>query len=132
MNPMILKGNDPAVSRRQFLKQTATATLSVACGTGLSDAAAPEKPDEPFLQTVLGPVPIARFGPALVHEHVMCDFIGADQTGRHRWAVDAVAKRMAPYLKQLKERGVTGFVDCTPAFIGRDPRVLKRLAEETG
>jgi predicted metal-dependent phosphotriesterase family hydrolase len=32
----------------------------------------------------------------------------------------------------LKERGVTGFIDCTPAYIGRDPRVLKRLAQETG
>jgi phosphotriesterase-related protein len=98
----------------------------------LSDAAARKKPDEPILQTVLGPVSGAEFGPALIHEHVMCDFIGAEQTGRHRWDVDLVVKRMMPYLKQLTERGVTGFVDCTPAFIGRDPRVLKRLAEETG
>ena len=131
MNPMILNWNESSVSRRRFLKQTAAVTVGVACGTGPSDAATPKRPDEPFLQTVLGPVPIAEFGPALIHEHVMCDFIGAEQTGRHRWDVDAVVKRMAPYLKQLKERAVTGFVDCTPAFIGRDPRVLKRLAEET-
>ena len=129
---MILNWNESSVSRRRFLKQTAAVTVGVACGTGPSDAATPKRPDEPFLQTVLGPVPIAEFGPALIHEHVMCDFIGAEQTGRHRWDVDAVVKRMAPYLKQLKERAVTGFVDCTPAFIGRDPRVLKRLAEETG
>ncbi|HKS36612.1 MAG TPA: phosphotriesterase [Verrucomicrobiae bacterium] len=81
---------------------------------------------------MLGPVPASKLGRALVHEHVMCDFIGAEQTGRHRWDVNAVLKRMQPVLAQLKERGVTGFFDCTPAYIGRDPRVLKRLAEATG
>jgi phosphotriesterase-related protein len=39
---------------------------------------------------------------------------------------------MLPLLKQLKKRGVTAFIDCTPAYIGRDPRVLKQLAQETG
>jgi phosphotriesterase-related protein len=62
----------------------------------------------------------------------MCDFIGAEQTGRHRWEVGTVVKRMRPLLVQLRRRGVTGFIDCTPAYIGRDPRVLKRLAQETG
>src|SRR5436189_319474 len=129
---MLSSKNNTSISRRRFLKQTAAVTLGVACGPGPSDAAAPTRPDAPFLQTVLGPVQTAEFGPALIHEHVMCDFIGAEQTGRHRWDVDAVVERMTPYLKQLRERAVTGFVDCTPAFIGRDPRVLKRLAEETG
>jgi phosphotriesterase-related protein len=62
----------------------------------------------------------------------MCDFIGADQTGRQRWNVNEVVRRMLPHLNQLKERGISGFIDCTPAYIGRDPRVLKRLAQETG
>jgi phosphotriesterase-related protein len=39
---------------------------------------------------------------------------------------------MLPYLRQAKERGVRGFVDCTPAFIGRDVTILRRLAEATG
>ena len=131
-SPKMLKGHKPSISRRQFLNQTAAVAVGITCGSGLSDAAPRNRPDESFLQTVLGPVSSAEFGPALVHEHVMCDFIGAEQTGRHRWDVDLVVKRMMPYLKQLTARGVTGFVDCTPAFIGRDPRVLKRLAEETG
>jgi phosphotriesterase-related protein len=132
LNPKILSRDVSSISRRRFLKQTAAVTVGVACGSGLPDAAAAERRDGPFIQTVRGPIPIAEFGPALIHEHVMCDFIGAEQTGRHRWNVDAVVKRMTPYLKQLKERAVAGFVDCTPAFIARDPRVLKRLAEETG
>jgi phosphotriesterase-related protein len=85
-----------------------------------------------FVQTVLGPVPASKLGVTLVHEHVMYDFIGADQTNRHRWEVEAVVKRMLPLLRVLEESGVTGFIDCTSAYIGRDPRVLKQLAQETG
>lgn len=90
------------------------------------------QPIRGIIQTVLGPVPAGRFGPALPHEHVMCDFIGAGQTGRHRWDVAEVVRVMKPFLQALRRRGVRGFVDCTPAFIGRDPRVLRQLAQETG
>jgi phosphotriesterase-related protein len=86
----------------------------------------------PQMQTVRGPVDAGAFGFALPHEHVLCDFIGAKDTGRHRWDPDEVVRVMLPYLQRLKRRGVSGFVDCTPAFIGRDPRVLRRLAEATG
>lgn len=83
------------------------------------------------IQTVLGPVPAERMGFTLCHEHILCDFVGADKTGPHRWNPDEVAAALRPLLVQAKERGVRTFVDCTPAFIGRDPRLLKRLAEET-
>lgn len=84
------------------------------------------------IQTVLGPIPAAAFGFALPHEHVMCDFVGADKTGPSRWNVDEVAAAILPNLLQLKARGVTGFVDCSPAYLGRDPRVLQKLAQQTG
>jgi predicted metal-dependent phosphotriesterase family hydrolase len=47
-----------------------------------------------FVQKVLGPIPTSELGFTLVLEHVMCDFIGAEQTNRHRWEVEAVVKRM--------------------------------------
>ncbi len=84
------------------------------------------------IQTVLGPIPAEKFGVAVPHEHVMVDFVGADKTGRHRWHIDDVAKAMRPRLEELKRRGVAGLADCTPAYLGRDPRLLKRLAQETG
>lgn len=86
----------------------------------------------PQIHTVLGPVPADKFGFALPHEHVICDFVGADKTNRSRWNVDEVVAAMLPRLMQIKQRGVTGFVDCTPAYIGRDPRILKKLAQQTG
>ena len=86
----------------------------------------------PIVQTVLGPIEPQVLGPTLVHEHVMCDFIGADQTGPHRWERGQVVQRMAPYLHDLVKRGIRGFVDCTPMYLGRDVQVLARLSELTG
>jgi phosphotriesterase-related protein len=82
------------------------------------------------IMTVRGPVPAAEWGPVLPHEHVMCDFVGAAETGRHRYRPDEVCAVMRPYLRAARERGITGFVDCTPAYIGRDPVLLRRLAED--
>jgi predicted metal-dependent phosphotriesterase family hydrolase len=123
----ILKAEDAIRTRRKFLHDAGLLTVAVATG-----AYPAPSPSEPFVQTVLGPIPASKLGVTLVHEHIMCDFIGAEQTNRNRWQVEAVVKRMRPLLAQVKKRGVTGFVDCTPAYIGRDPRVLKRLAQETG
>lgn len=84
-----------------------------------------------MIQTVLGPIHPDEFGFVLPHEHVICDFIGADQTGPHRWDTDEVVEVMQPYLEAIRKLGVTGFVDCTPAYIGRDPEALVRLSKTT-
>jgi len=82
--------------------------------------------------TVLGPVKPSDLGTTLVHEHVMADFIGAKETGPHRYKVDEVVAKALPYLLDLKKAGCKTFVDCTPVYLGRDARVLKKLAQETG
>lgn len=79
--------------------------------------------------TVRGPIPAGQFGMALPHEHVMVDFAGAEQTGKHRYDPEDVCRVILPYLREARAQGWTGFVDCTPAFIGRDPEVLRRLAD---
>lgn len=84
------------------------------------------------IQTVLGPIPSSSLGFTLPHEHVMVDFIGAQKTNGARWNVDQVVARMRPFLVAAKQSGVRGFVDCTPAYVGRDPRILKKLAQDTG
>jgi predicted metal-dependent phosphotriesterase family hydrolase len=114
------------LNRRLFFRCAAVGLAGVSAGL---DARAAEKG---FIQTVRGPIAPEKFGFALAHEHVICDFIGAEKTGRDRWDVDAVVTRMRPILAQLKQRRVTGFVDCTPAYIGRDPRILQKLARQTG
>ena len=67
-----------------------------------------------------------------MHEHILCDFIGADRVGRDRYDPLEVFNVMLPYLNEVKQLGVSGFVDRTPAFIGRDPLLLARLSEASG
>ena len=82
--------------------------------------------------TVRGPVDAADLGTTLVHEHVLVDFVGADKVGRHRYEADDVLRAVLPHLLALKARGARTFVDCTPAWLGRDPTLLVRLSEASG
>ncbi len=89
-------------------------------------------PFQAQIMTVNGPIEAETMGRTLIHEHIMVDWIGADSTGYHRWDRDSIVTRVVPYLKELKKYGVTTFLDCTPAFLGRDPNILKKLSELTG
>lgn len=91
-----------------------------------------DQSSDPVIMTVTGPVSPSELGQTLSHEHVMVDWIGADSTGTHRWDRDSVVDVVLPWLMEIKELGVESFVDCTPAYLGRDPLVLKRLSEESG
>jgi phosphotriesterase-related protein len=82
--------------------------------------------------TVLGPVAPARLGTTLSHEHVLVDFIGANAISRDRYDANEVYAVALPYLRSARALGCQAFVECTPAFLGRDPRLLARLATSTG
>ena len=84
------------------------------------------------LITVNGPLVPEDMGLTLIHEHVLVDWVGADSTGYHRWDREEVVARALPYFEELKEYGVQTFLDCTPAYLGRDPWVLKALSDRTG
>jgi len=86
----------------------------------------------PHIETALGPIEPADLGPTLAHEHILSDFIGAELTGPHRWDRSEVFETMLPYLTAPRERGFTGFVDCTPEYLGRDVDLLARLARAAG
>jgi phosphotriesterase-related protein len=84
------------------------------------------------VMTVRGPIPAGEIGLTLTHEHVMVDFVGADRVSRARYRADEVFAVMLPFLRAAKDRGVATFVDATPMFLGRDPKLLQRLSEATG
>ncbi len=85
---------------------------------------------EGIIMTVRGPIKPADFGKALPHEHILVDFIGADKTGPHRYDRKDVITTMLPYLQQLKEKGFSGFVECTPNYLGRDVTVFEELSQK--
>ena len=84
------------------------------------------------VMTVSGPIPAEKMGLTLPHEHIMVDFIGADRTGPERYDPEEVKTIMLPYLREISELGVTSFVECTPMYLARDPRVLRDLAVASG
>ena len=82
--------------------------------------------------TVKGEISAKQMGKTLPHEHVLVDFIGADSVSRDRYNPEEVFKVALPYLKEIKELGCQTFIECTPAYLGRDPVLLKRLSEASG
>lgn len=82
--------------------------------------------------TVLGEVTDSQLGPTLIHEHILVDFIGADKINTGRWEHSRVIDKVLPYLLEIKTRGIKTVVECTPAFIGRDVRLLEKLSRQSG
>lgn len=108
------------LSRREFFKAGAAFLFMCKSKPSLS------------VITVNGRIPAISMGTTLIHEHFLVDFIGADKINSNRWNKDEVVKKLLPYLSEAKKYGVTTILDCTPAFLGRDVALQKRLSDESG
>lgn len=118
---------NPPLHRRTFLSLSAAFALEVATPRPAAAAA-----DERRVMTVTGCIPADRLGFTLPHEHVLVDFVGPTEVGPHRYDRDAVIEVVQPHLEQIHQLGVRTLVEATPAYIGRDARLLRQLAEATG
>lgn len=78
-----------------------------------------------FLALAAAPAAAARS--ILVHEHVLVDF-----TGGARYDVGEAFRAAKPHLEAVQRLGCRRFQDATPNFLGRNPRLLARLADATG
>ena len=112
------------MNRREFL---AGSISSLAALTSDGRALAARK-----VHTVTGPVLPSELGMTLIHEHILVDFAGADQIRPGRYDPEEVIRLALPRLEQVKKLGCRAFVDCTPAYLGRDVRLLARLAQASG
>lgn len=85
-----------------------------------------------IIMTVNGPIQREQMGITLTHEHILVDFIGADSISNSRYDRNIVLQKSLPYLKQVKLLGCRTIIDCTPAYLGRDPLLLKSLSDSSG
>jgi phosphotriesterase-related protein len=108
------------MTRRTFLG-------AAACG-----AAAAATPRRSRIQTVRGSITPGNLGTTLIHEHILVDFIGAEGVSPSRYDPDVVFRTALPKLAEVRARGCRTLVECTPAYLGRDPALLRRLSEATG
>lgn len=84
------------------------------------------------VNAVTGPIAAGRLGLTLMHEHVLVDFIGAAGVSPSRYDADRAFEAVLPHLKHARSLGCETLVECTPAYLGRDPRLLRRLSEASG
>jgi predicted metal-dependent phosphotriesterase family hydrolase len=117
------------VDRRTFL---GSVPLLAGAGAVAVRAARAEVLPAGSVMTVRGPVPAAELGKTLAHEHVLVDFIGADRVSRDRYDAEEVFRTVLPHLRAVKEAGAESLLECTPAWLGRDPLLLRRLSEASG
>jgi phosphotriesterase-related protein len=113
------------MKRRDLLKAAAMALGSIRESRAAADT-------NRQINTVLGPIPPSDLRPTLIHEHVLVDIVGAGRIAPGRYDGGEVAGVVFPHLKQLRSLGCRTFVDCTPAYLGRDPALLARLAQSSG
>jgi predicted metal-dependent phosphotriesterase family hydrolase len=124
------------VNRRAFLKQAAAAGVGAVFNSGLavgrSGREATTGSALAKIMTVTGPVSPEALGFTLPHEHVLVDFIGAEQVSPDRYDKEDVIRVVLPYLKQVKDLGCRTMFECTPAYLGRDVTLLERLSSLSG
>lgn len=116
------------MQRRDFLSVLAT----VAAGAMIAreqGSAANEESGAASIQTVRGPISQRALGRTLAHEHVLVDFVGADQVSASRYEAQKVFEVVLPHLRKARELGVRAVFECTPAYLARDVRLLERLSK---
>jgi phosphotriesterase-related protein len=100
--------------------------------SGSTPARGQAAPPPGTIHTVRGPIDVGAMGVTLVHEHVLVDFVGADGVSRSRYDAEEAFRIILPHLQDLRTRGCRTLLECTPAYLGRDPLLLRRLSEASG
>lgn len=114
------------MKRRDFLQST-VAALVASSSRRVAAVDAQER-----VVTVSGEIAANQLGTVLPHEHILVDFVGAEKVSPERYDAGEVFRVMLPYLEHAREAGCQALAECTPAYLGRDPKLLKRLSEASG
>jgi phosphotriesterase-related protein len=93
---------------------------------------ASDAPSDAIVMTVNGPIPPGEIGTTLPHEHVMVDFADAELVSPDRYDRREVFQTVLPHLRRARSLGVQTMVEATPAYLGRDPLLLRQLADSSG
>lgn len=117
-------------TRRSFLSAASTSgLLAVGSLTGCGRAVSRNR-EEPrnagWIETVTGPVSLAKLGFTLTHEHVCRNAIEA--YGDRAAALDAAVTKVA----QARRAGIDTIIDATPFDVDRDVQFGREVSQATG
>lgn len=123
------------MKRRDFLQRLSALPVAAMFAGGVARGVAEEgaaAPLEGQVRCVTGPIPSKAMGVTLPHEHLLVDFVGAEATSPERYDPDEVLDIVLPYVEEAQALGVETLVECTPAYLARDPQLMARLSNESG
>ncbi len=121
------------MDRRNFFKKSILGLSLIQFRIPKSFAAIPDTQEAvDRIITVKGIISRGKMGITLTHEHLLVDFIGTDHYDPSKWDKKEVEKIMIPYLTEARDLGCRTFIDCTPEYLGRDPRLLLQLSAQSG
>lgn len=85
------------------------------------------------IRTVTGDVPAAAIGRTLTHEHLLYTYPGGEYDHQSSFDLDDAVDRIATELRAgMDGYGYATIVDMTPCEVGRNPELMKRVAQRTG
>ncbi|RKD86339.1 phosphotriesterase family protein [Mangrovibacterium diazotrophicum] len=82
--------------------------------------------------TVNGPIKASELGVCLEHEHFLVDFYRKEDKQPDTYNTEDAIKIILPELEKLKAYGVKSLAECTPAYLGRNVRLLQELSKKSG
>lgn len=89
-------------------------------------------PEDLTIQTVRGPIPAARLGTTLCHEHLRFRDDAVASQWPQRYDDDAHFGAAVAMVETAKKHGVSSIVDPTAMNAGRDVKFMRRVADATG
>lgn len=118
------------LSRRCFLRSGSIGLATLSAGPLRIRAV--DEVGQRSVMTVRGRIRAEEMGTTLTHEHVLVDFIGAKEISRKRYDSQRVFETVLPHLREISSLECQTFIECTPAYLGRDPQLLERLSRSSG
>ncbi len=115
--------------RKEFLKNLAASALLTSAGIVPGHIFASKKAAKNSVMTTAGSISNTQMGRTLVHEHILSIF-GTDAQEPAEYNKDKAIREVVPYLSYIKSLGVDTIVDCSAAYLGRNVRLLKQIAEQ--
>lgn len=120
------------MERRQFISLSCFAGFMGLYPNILAMAGEIPGAEKGFVMTVNGKIAINEMGLTLPHEHIVTDFKGAEPETPLEYDNETTASLLLPYLKAAKKSGINTIIECTPAHIGRNVKLLQLLSKASG
>jgi phosphotriesterase-related protein len=115
--------------RKDFLKGIAASASLISAGIFPGHGYSSGKAVDDTIMTTAGSVSSTQMGFTLVHEHILSIF-GTDAQEPAEYDEGKTMQEVVPYLGYIKSLGVDTIVDCSAAYLGRNVRLLNKIAEQ--